>query len=96
MWGKELKTQLAHVQWSPDGRNIIFCTLQCEVHIYDAIGNYMSKMNLYCLDVAAAATSLIVFDWYDGAEGLQAPRTGQTGGQPRKTTLMTQLSVHRV
>jgi len=73
LWGKELKTQLAHVQWSPDGRNIIFCTLQCEVHIYDAIGNYMSKMNLYCLDDAAAPTSLIGIDWYDGAEGLQDP-----------------------
>ena len=48
LWGKELKTQLAHVQWSPDGRSIIFCTLQCEVHIYDAIGNFISKMNLYC------------------------------------------------
>ena len=31
LWGKELKLQLSHVEWSPDGRNILFATLQCEV-----------------------------------------------------------------
>eukprot|EP00966_Prymnesium_polylepis_P261680 6045120-Prymnesium_polylepis.1 len=64
LWGKELKTQLCHVEWSPDGRNIIFCTLQCEVHIYDAIGNFISKLPLYCLDDSSADTSLIGIDWY--------------------------------
>jgi len=71
LWGKELKTQLAHVEWSPDGRNIIFCTMQCEVHVYDAIGNFISKMPLYCLEDSSAQTQLIGIDWYDGAEGLQ-------------------------
>jgi len=71
LWGKELKTQLCNVEWSPDGRNIIFCTLQCEVHIYDSIGNFISKLPLFCLDDSSAETSLVGIDWYDGSEGLQ-------------------------
>lgn len=71
LWGKELKLQLSHVEWSPDGLNILFGTLQCEVYIYDANGNYLSQLPLYCLDDSAAATSIIGIDWYDGAEGVQ-------------------------
>jgi len=70
-WGKELKTELCHVEWSPDGRNIIFGTLQCEVHIYDSTGNFISKLPLHCLEEASAPTSLIGIHWYDGSEGFQ-------------------------
>ena len=72
LWGKELKLELSHVEWSPDGRNILFGTLQCEVHIYDEKGNYLSQLPLYCLDDAAASTSIIGIDWYDAlSEGVQ-------------------------
>ena len=30
MRGIEVKTQLAFVEWSPDGKNILFCTLNGE------------------------------------------------------------------
>ena len=63
LWGKELKLQLSHVEWSPNGRHILFGTLQCEVHIYDASGNYLSQLPLYCLDDSAAQTSIIGLDW---------------------------------
>ncbi len=71
LWGKEIKSQLSHVEWSPDGRSILFGTLGCEVHIYDQVGNFLSPLPLYCLDDSAAATSIIGIDWYDGAEGVQ-------------------------
>jgi WD repeat-containing protein 35 len=71
LWGKELNLQLSHVEWSPDGRNILFGTLQCEVFIYNSNGNYLSQLPLYCLDETSAATSIIGLDWYDSAEGVQ-------------------------
>ena len=82
LWGKELKLQLSHVEWSPDGRNILFGTLQCEVYIYDAAGNYLSQLPLYCLDDSASATSIVGIDWYDGAAGVQ-DATPSCGAPPR-------------
>ena len=87
LWSKELKLQLSHVAWSPSGRSLLFGTLQCEVHLYDASGNYLSQLPLYCLDDASvddralktpqsrrrleAQTTIIGLDWYDGAEGVR-------------------------
>jgi WD repeat-containing protein 35 len=41
IWGKELKgVQLSHVEWSPDGKNIIFGMANGEVQIFDNQGNF--------------------------------------------------------
>jgi WD repeat-containing protein 35 len=36
LWGKELDVQLQNVEWSPDGKRILFVSLEGEVHVYDA------------------------------------------------------------
>ena len=73
LWGKEIKSgDLAHVEWSPDGRNLLFCTAACEVHVYDAHGNFVANLPLYCLESVAGPTALAGVHWYDGAEGLLA------------------------
>lgn len=41
IWGKELKgLQLTNVEWSPDGKNIIFGISNGEVQIFDNTGNF--------------------------------------------------------
>eukprot|EP00929_Paragymnodinium_shiwhaense_P008039 TRINITY_DN111964_c0_g1_i1.p1 TRINITY_DN111964_c0_g1~~TRINITY_DN111964_c0_g1_i1.p1 ORF type:complete len:1227 (-),score=335.65 TRINITY_DN111964_c0_g1_i1:276-3956(-) len=68
LWGKEIKTQLAFVEWSPDGRNILFCTLSGEVHVYDNEGNFSHRVMIHCLDSGTEGTvALAGIHWFYGA-----------------------------
>lgn len=44
LWGKDIDVELAFVEWSPDGRNILFGTNSGEVHIYDNQGTFIAKV----------------------------------------------------
>eukprot|EP00879_Flechtneria_rotunda_P015997 GHRR01016730.1.p1 GENE.GHRR01016730.1~~GHRR01016730.1.p1 ORF type:complete len:232 (+),score=77.84 GHRR01016730.1:273-968(+) len=48
LWGKELSMQLSLLQWSPDGRFILFCNTAGECHTYDSSGNAVAKVPMYC------------------------------------------------
>ena len=63
LWGKELDLKLALVDWSPDGRRLLFATDTGECHIYDSNGNAITKLTLYCM-----------VSWYQGILGGTAPR----------------------
>lgn len=42
IWGKELKnTSLSNVQWSPDGRLLLFSLRNGELHLYDNQGTFV-------------------------------------------------------
>ena len=70
LWGKELGMELAFVQWSPDGRHILFVTLEGEVKIYDNLGNKLSQLPLYALEGSQPGSVRIIgIHWYDGSEG---------------------------
>ena len=73
MWGKELGLTLALVEWSPDGRLILFSTVQGEVHVYDSNGNAVAKVPLYCNEGYAGG-------WVGGEGGGRGRGGGQSGG----------------
>ncbi|KAK3088211.1 hypothetical protein FSP39_016191 [Pinctada imbricata] len=74
IWGKELRgQQLAHVQWSPDGKIILFGMTNGEVHLYDNTGNFISKLQIYCLSGVSGSITIAGLDWYNGVNGYIEP-----------------------
>ncbi|KAJ3028245.1 UNVERIFIED_CONTAM: WD repeat-containing protein 35 [Siphonaria sp. JEL0065] len=74
IWGKELKqTNLSNVQWSPDGKNILFGLTSGELHFYDGTGTFLSKLPVYCSDTATTL-KISSMDWYNGSNGYVEPR----------------------
>ncbi|XP_015518531.1 WD repeat-containing protein 35 [Neodiprion lecontei] len=72
IWGKELKnTLLTGVQWSPDGKLLLFSVKSGEVHLYDNQGIFLMKLNMVPLSVTKPQ-SVVALDWYDGKNGLVA------------------------
>jgi hypothetical protein len=50
LWGKELNLNLSKVEWSAEGRFILFATSSGDCHVYDSNGNGVAKVPLYCND----------------------------------------------
>lgn len=48
IWGKELKqVQLSGVQWSPDGKLLLFSLKNGQVHLYENHGNFVVMFLMY-------------------------------------------------
>lgn len=74
IWGKELRgTQLAFVEWSPDGKILLFGMANGEVHIYDNMGNFISKLNIFCLTNCTGSIKIVGVHWYNGGNGYVEP-----------------------
>ncbi|KAJ3300442.1 WD repeat-containing protein 35 [Borealophlyctis nickersoniae] len=74
LWGKELKqTLLTHVQWSPDGKNILFGTAEGELQMFDNTGNFMTKVQTYCNDTMGTL-KIAALAWYNGLNGYMEPQ----------------------
>ena len=72
LWGKELKMRLSFVEWSPDGRNILFVTLGGAVCLFDNLGNKIGPLTLYAVD-EGDGVPVVGMHWYDGTEGHVEP-----------------------
>mmetsp|Transcript_3693 Transcript_3693/g.5458 ORF Transcript_3693/g.5458 Transcript_3693/m.5458 type:complete len:1191 (-) Transcript_3693:9-3581(-) len=77
LWGKVLNHQLTHMEWSPDGKFVLFGTEQGKVLVYDCnTGDPKHEIKLYCRDDTQKGSQIIGIKWYDGSQGyddLQAP-----------------------
>ncbi|KAF1331198.1 hypothetical protein FI667_g4547, partial [Globisporangium splendens] len=67
-----MKTQLAFVEWSPDGKSLLFVSKDSEVSVHDSMGNKVSNLALYVVDNnnrSERDCKIVGVHWYDGCEG---------------------------
>lgn len=61
------------MEWSPDGKRILFGTGTGEIQIFDNLGNYMNKMSLRCLEGMTGLAHIVGIHWYNGTHGYVEP-----------------------
>nr|XP_023029130.1 WD repeat-containing protein 35 [Leptinotarsa decemlineata] len=70
IWGKELKqVSLSGVQWSPDGKLLLFALKNGQVHLYDNQGNFVMRIAILCHDSNFDSIPIVGLDWYNGTNG---------------------------
>ncbi|KAI0210975.1 WD repeat-containing protein 35 [Lamellibrachia satsuma] len=74
IWGKDIKgVLLAHVEWSPDSRLLLFGLTNGEIQMYDNTGNFLSRLQIFCLSNVTGAVHIASLQWYNGENGYIEP-----------------------
>eukprot|EP00053_Salpingoeca_punica_P010039 m.90373 g.90373 ORF g.90373 m.90373 type:complete len:1153 (-) comp15261_c1_seq1:288-3746(-) len=73
LWGKELRMNLTNVEWSPNGKLILFGTREGDVYVYDAEGVKLHNIQILCLEGSTGDSQLACMIWYNGAKGYVEP-----------------------
>ncbi|KAJ7522936.1 hypothetical protein O6H91_18G031500 [Diphasiastrum complanatum] len=68
LWGKDFKLQLSLIEWSPDGKLLLFCTREGRCLVYDHMGSYITQLAI-CFPDTGGNSVIIGIDWYNGSEG---------------------------
>eukprot|EP00730_Choanoeca_flexa_P001723 TRINITY_DN10757_c0_g1_i2.p1 TRINITY_DN10757_c0_g1~~TRINITY_DN10757_c0_g1_i2.p1 ORF type:complete len:1157 (+),score=402.04 TRINITY_DN10757_c0_g1_i2:149-3619(+) len=69
LWGKPLNMKLRQVEWSPNGKSILFGTGTGDVYHYNEVGDQVGKLNMVCLEGASGGAVLKAITWYNGTFG---------------------------
>lgn len=69
LWGKELNLPMRFVEWSPDGKLILFVTLEAEVWVFDSEGSQLRSMNLAVQDPAKGHVPIAGIHWFSSPGG---------------------------
>ncbi|XP_034939935.1 WD repeat-containing protein 35 [Chelonus insularis] len=71
IWGKELKNiSLSGVQWSPDGKLLLFGLKNGAVHLYDNQGVFLMNLNINL--PTGVPQTIVAMHWYNGKCGYTA------------------------
>ncbi|KAI4490169.1 hypothetical protein M0802_010894 [Mischocyttarus mexicanus] len=72
IWGKELKNvSLCSVQWSPDGKILLFGLKNGELHLYDNQGIFLTRLNMM-QQIPGQLQTIVTLQWYNGRNGYVA------------------------
>jgi WD repeat-containing protein 35 len=69
LWGKEINLPLRFVEWSPDGKLILFVTLEAEVWVFDSEGSQLRSMTLAIQDHAKGDVPVAGIHWFSPPGG---------------------------
>ena len=66
IWGNELRMSLKLVEWSPDGKYIVFINEDAEAVLYSCDGTKIRKLTMPAQDPNNIGdVNVAGFDWYD-------------------------------
>jgi len=66
LWGKELDYTLAKIEWSPDGKTILFGTTTGDVKVHDYVGNYLFQIKIFAKGDGEEST-LADIQWFESS-----------------------------
>ena len=65
LWGKELNMSLKFVEWSPDGKFILFVTNDSEIWVYDSNGSKLRMLSLQVMEsIHSDELNIVGIQWF--------------------------------